>query len=78
MRVYVCVLVYECVSACTFMFMCIQSDSFTQRANPELKLDAYYCLELLRQTGVCVVPGSGFGQKEGTWHFRYVHEVECP
>jgi len=18
----------------------------------------------------CVVPGSGFGQKEGTWHFR--------
>ena len=36
-----------------------------------MELDTYYCLELLRQTGVCVVPGSGFGQREGTWHFRY-------
>jgi len=32
--------------------------------------DVFYCLELLGNTGVCVVPGSGFGQKEGTWHFR--------
>ena len=46
---------------------------WTQRENPDMKLDAYYCLELLRQTGVCVVPGSGFGQKEGTWHFRYMY-----
>ncbi len=22
------------------------------------------------ETGIVVVPGSGFGQKEGTWHFR--------
>ena len=29
-----------------------------------------YCLELLDATGICVVPGSGFGQKDGTWHFR--------
>ena len=34
------------------------------------KPDAFYCIELLKKTGVCVVPGSGFGQKEGTWHFR--------
>ena len=33
-------------------------------------LDTYYCLEFLRQKGVCVVPGNGFGQKPGTWHFR--------
>lgn len=26
--------------------------------------------ELLEETGVCVVPGSGFGQKPGTYHFR--------
>jgi len=26
----------------------------------------YYCLQLLDKTGVCVVPGSGFGQKPGT------------
>lgn len=38
--------------------------------SPDLTLDAYYCLEFLKQKGVCVVPGSGFGQKEGTWHFR--------
>ncbi|KAJ9398040.1 hypothetical protein DTO282F9_4950 [Paecilomyces variotii] len=32
--------------------------------------DEFYCLRLLDATGVCVVPGSGFGQKEGTFHFR--------
>jgi alanine transaminase len=32
--------------------------------------DAYYCSLLLEQTGICVVPGSGFRQKEGTFHFR--------
>lgn len=32
--------------------------------------DAFYTMELLNATGVCVVPGSGFGQVEGTWHFR--------
>jgi len=32
--------------------------------------DMFYCLELLKETGICVVPGSGFGQKDGTWHFR--------
>ncbi|KAK5999490.1 hypothetical protein QM012_005343 [Aureobasidium pullulans] len=34
------------------------------------KPDEYYCLRLLDATGVCVVAGSGFGQKEGTLHFR--------
>jgi alanine transaminase len=32
--------------------------------------DTQYCLDLLDATGICVVPGSGFGQVEGTWHFR--------
>lgn len=32
--------------------------------------DEFYCLALLDATGICVVPGSGFGQKEGTLHFR--------
>ncbi|KAI5474181.1 hypothetical protein MNV49_003985 [Pseudohyphozyma bogoriensis] len=32
--------------------------------------DAFYSLRLLEATGICVVPGSGFGQKPGTWHFR--------
>lgn len=33
-------------------------------------VDVMYCMELLEETGVCVVPGSGFGQREGTFHFR--------
>jgi len=32
--------------------------------------DEWYCLKLLAATGVCLVPGSGFGQKESTYHFR--------
>jgi len=32
--------------------------------------DEFYCLKLLNATGVCLVPGSGFGQKDGTFHFR--------
>eukprot|EP00835_Amoeboradix_gromovi_P005750 NODE_576_length_6549_cov_0.390078.p5 type:complete len:136 gc:universal NODE_576_length_6549_cov_0.390078:4488-4081(-) len=32
--------------------------------------DTLYCLELLENTGVCVVPGCGFGQAEGSFHFR--------
>jgi len=32
--------------------------------------DAFYALELLDQTGICVIPGSGFGQKDGEHHYR--------
>jgi alanine transaminase len=32
--------------------------------------DEFYAFKLLDATGVCVVAGSGFGQKEGTLHFR--------
>ncbi|KAG9245529.1 mitochondrial putative alanine aminotransferase [Calycina marina] len=32
--------------------------------------DEFYCSRLLNATGVCVVAGSGFGQKENTYHFR--------
>jgi alanine transaminase len=32
--------------------------------------DEFYCLKLLEATGVCVVPGSGFGQMEGSYNFR--------
>lgn len=31
---------------------------------------ALYCMRLLNATGVCVIPGAGFGQKKGTYHFR--------
>ncbi|KAJ8276884.1 hypothetical protein GJAV_G00068980 [Gymnothorax javanicus] len=32
--------------------------------------DMFYCMKLLDETGICVVPGSGFGQRDGTFHFR--------
>ncbi|KAI8989375.1 pyridoxal phosphate-dependent transferase [Pilobolus umbonatus] len=32
--------------------------------------DSFYALEMLNATGVCVIPGSGFGQESGTYHFR--------
>ncbi|VDL83739.1 unnamed protein product [Nippostrongylus brasiliensis] len=34
------------------------------------KPDFFYAKELLENTGICVVAGSGFGQKKGTYHFR--------
>ena len=39
--------------------------------------DAFYCLELLKETGICVVPGSGFGQKDGTLHFRALRSTSA-
>jgi alanine transaminase len=32
--------------------------------------DAFYCFAMLEETGICTVPGSGFGEKPGTYHFR--------
>jgi len=32
--------------------------------------DGVYCMKMLEATGVVTVPGSGFGQKAGTWHYR--------
>jgi len=37
---------------------------------PEGRTDAEYCMSLLEETGICVVPGTGFGQVPGTAHFR--------
>ncbi|XP_026480861.1 alanine aminotransferase 2-like [Ctenocephalides felis] len=32
--------------------------------------DVFYAFALLERTGICIVPGSGFGQKPGTYHIR--------
>lgn len=44
----------------------------TQEARDEYedRRDEAYCMSLLEETGICVVPGSGFGQAPGTLHFR--------
>ena len=44
-------------------------------AFPRLEMkqpDAHFVGELIRETGVVIVPGSGFGQVPGTHHFRVV------
>lgn len=32
--------------------------------------DFFFAMQLLENTGICIVPGSGFGQVPGTYHFR--------
>lgn len=43
------------------------------------KPDFFYAKQLLEETGICVVPGSGFGQIPGTLHFRttILPQPEC-
>jgi aspartate/methionine/tyrosine aminotransferase len=44
--------------------------AFPKIALPAGKTDEDYCLALLEETDICVVPGTGFGQLPGTAHFR--------
>ena len=44
--------------------------SAEERTAYDAKRDSDYCLALLEETGICVVPGSGFGQLPSTMHFR--------
>jgi len=34
------------------------------------KADEMYAMDLLKATGICVVPGSGFRQRDGESHYR--------
>ena len=46
-------------------------DKFVLEARAKgMQPDFHYCKTLLEQTGLCTVPGSGFGQMEGTFHLR--------
>jgi hypothetical protein len=40
--------------------------------------DVLYCLQLLEETGLSCVPGSGFRQVEGTFHIRTTILVCAP
>ncbi|HVG93098.1 MAG TPA: aminotransferase class I/II-fold pyridoxal phosphate-dependent enzyme [Planctomycetota bacterium] len=48
----------------------VESMTPERRREHESKRDSAWCLALLEETGICVVPGSGFGQAPGTLHFR--------
>jgi len=53
-----------------FPQVCLPPKAIQEAEKKGQQPDVMYCYELLEQTGICVVPGSGFGQKEGTYHFR--------
>eukprot|EP00915_Cephaloidophora_sp_WS-2016_P004598 GHVH01006147.1.p1 GENE.GHVH01006147.1~~GHVH01006147.1.p1 ORF type:complete len:442 (-),score=59.18 GHVH01006147.1:1521-2846(-) len=36
----------------------------------EIPVDTFYCVEMLKESGIVTVPGSGFKQKDGTSHYR--------
>ena len=48
----------------------ISSMTEEEKLDYESSRDSDYCMALLEETGICVVPGSGFGQLPGTLHFR--------
>ncbi|ESL10912.1 alanine aminotransferase [Trypanosoma rangeli SC58] len=66
------------VEGAMYAFPTIQLPERYLQRNTELNLkegrtlapDARWALELLEKTGVVVVPGSGFGQRASTLHFR--------
>ncbi|KAL0694708.1 hypothetical protein Bca4012_061888 [Brassica carinata] len=55
-----------------YLFPCIKLPQKAIAAAEAAKTapDTFYCKRLLNATGVVVVPGSGFRQVPGTWHFR--------
>lgn len=46
------------------------SSLFAKAKETDSEIDDIYCMELLEGTGICCVPGNGFGQEKGTWHLR--------
>lgn len=34
-----------------------------------------YCMDMIEETGIMTVPGSGFGQVDGTYHYRITNLV---
>jgi alanine transaminase len=48
----------------------LPSKAIAEAKKQNVQPDLFYCMQLLDNTGICVVPGSGFGQADGTFHFR--------
>lgn len=52
------------------------SQKFIEQAKKQGKQPDYiYCLDMVDKTGIMTVPGSGFGQQPGTYHFRITNLV---
>ncbi|CUM48660.1 uncharacterized protein AC631_00306 [Debaryomyces fabryi] len=46
------------------------SKLFKSSEQMDSTIDETYCIELLESTGICCIPGSGFGQVPDTYHLR--------
>ncbi|KAK6200333.1 alanine transaminase [Scheffersomyces amazonensis] len=43
---------------------------YSRARQSNLQIDDIYCIELLENTGICCIPGNGFGQVPDTYHLR--------
>jgi len=48
----------------------VPDDAIAEASKQDVTPDTMYALSLLNETGICVVPASGFGQEEGRVGFR--------
>lgn len=53
-----------------FPTITLPANAITAAKALNIAADEMYCRELLEETGIVVVAGSGFWQKDGTFHFR--------
>ncbi|XP_043109983.1 alanine aminotransferase 2-like isoform X2 [Puntigrus tetrazona] len=60
------------VQGAMYTFPCIYlpPKAILEAKTKEQAPDMFYCMKLLEETGICLVPGSGFGQRDDTYHFR--------
>ncbi|KAM4605118.1 alanine aminotransferase 2-like isoform 1-T1 [Polymixia lowei] len=60
------------VQGAMYSFPCIAipQKAIKEAAEKGQAPDMFYCMKMLEETGICLVPGSGFGQRDGTYHFR--------
>eukprot|EP00090_Calanus_glacialis_P014648 TRINITY_DN2347_c0_g1_i1.p1 TRINITY_DN2347_c0_g1~~TRINITY_DN2347_c0_g1_i1.p1 ORF type:complete len:484 (-),score=196.37 TRINITY_DN2347_c0_g1_i1:153-1604(-) len=60
------------VQGAMYAFPCISlpEKSMTAAKEAGQPADVFYASHLLEATGICIIPGSGFGQQPGTFHFR--------
>ncbi len=63
---------YDLISKIPQMSLVKPTGAFYAMPTVNVADDTKFSVDLLRATGVITVPGSGFGQKPGTNHFRFV------
>ena len=58
------------VEGAMYAFPSVKFSKKAIEAAGKQSVDLFYCLEVLKNTGIALVPGSGFRQREGSYHFR--------